>query len=44
MLQYCPSLEGQAVGVWVGGKTIVGGLLGALVGVEVAKKSLGWSA
>jgi len=44
MLQYWGSLNGQALGVWLGGKTIVGGLLGALVGVETAKRLLGWSA
>ncbi|WAH35264.1 prolipoprotein diacylglyceryl transferase [Alicyclobacillus dauci] len=27
---------------WIGGETIVGGLLGGLVGVEVAKKCVGW--
>jgi phosphatidylglycerol:prolipoprotein diacylglycerol transferase len=43
MLQYWRALGGQPLAVWLGGKTIVGGLLGALMGVEIAKKFLGWS-
>jgi phosphatidylglycerol---prolipoprotein diacylglyceryl transferase len=27
---------------WMGGETIVGGLLGGLIGVEIAKKCVGW--
>ena len=42
MLQYWQALHGRPLGVWLGGKTIVGGLLGALAGVEVAKWRLGW--
>jgi phosphatidylglycerol---prolipoprotein diacylglyceryl transferase len=42
MLQYLGALAGAPLQVWFGGKTIVGGLLGAVIGVEVAKKLLGW--
>ena len=42
LLQYWPALQGQPLRVWLGGKTIVGGLLGALAGVEAAKRLLGW--
>jgi phosphatidylglycerol---prolipoprotein diacylglyceryl transferase len=42
MLQYWGALEGQPLAIWLGGKTIVGGLLGALFGVESAKRALGW--
>jgi prolipoprotein diacylglyceryltransferase len=42
VLQYWQALQGQALAVWLGGKTIVGGLLGALVGVETAKVLLDW--
>jgi len=43
VLQYWQSLQGQPLEVWLGGKTIVGGLLGALVGVETAKRMLHWT-
>jgi prolipoprotein diacylglyceryltransferase len=43
MLQYWGALGGQPLAVWLGGKTIVGGLLGALLGVELAKRTLAWS-
>ena len=42
MLQYWPALAHEPVAIWLGGKTIVGGLLGGLVGVEVAKRGLKW--
>ena len=42
VLQYWQALQGQPLSVWLGGKTIVGGMLGAVVGVEVAKGLLGW--
>ncbi len=44
VLQYWPALEQQPLSVWWGGKTIVGGLLGALIGVEIAKLRIGWRA
>jgi prolipoprotein diacylglyceryltransferase len=43
MLQYWPALSDKPVAIWLGGKTIVGGLLGGLVGVEVAKRALKWN-
>ena len=42
MLQYWGALRCASVAVWLGGKTIVGGLMGAVVGVELAKMALGW--
>lgn len=33
----------QSIGYLMGGKTIVGGLLGGLIGVEWAKKIIGWT-
>lgn len=42
LLQYWHALAGQPWTVWLGGKTIVGGLLGAVLGVEIAKRLLGW--
>jgi prolipoprotein diacylglyceryltransferase len=42
VLQYWQALQGQPLGVWLGGKTIVGGMLGAVAGVEAAKALLGW--
>ena len=44
MLQYWGPLTHQPLATWLGGKTIVGGLLGALVGVETAKRALNWTA
>ena len=44
MLQYWGPLTHQPLAIWLGGKTIVGGLLGALVGVETAKRALNWTA
>jgi phosphatidylglycerol---prolipoprotein diacylglyceryl transferase len=44
MLQYTPALLGKALAVWLSGKTIVGGILGAIAGVEIAKQRLGWRA
>jgi phosphatidylglycerol:prolipoprotein diacylglycerol transferase len=40
MLQYWEALQAQPLDVWLGGKTIVGGLLGAIVGVELAKLAM----
>jgi prolipoprotein diacylglyceryltransferase len=42
ILQYWPALAQQSVAIWLGGKTIVGGLLGGLIGVEMAKRGLKW--
>jgi phosphatidylglycerol:prolipoprotein diacylglycerol transferase len=44
MLQYGSALAGQPLAMWLGGKTIVGGLLGAILGVETAKRLLHWKA
>jgi prolipoprotein diacylglyceryltransferase len=44
VLQYWTELAGQPLAAWLGGKTIVGGLLGAILGVEAAKKLLHWPA
>jgi phosphatidylglycerol---prolipoprotein diacylglyceryl transferase len=41
--QYWTALSGQPLASWLGGKTIVGGLLGAVAGVESAKYLLGWN-
>lgn len=42
MWQYGGALRGQPLALWLGGKTIVGGLLGAVMGVETAKRALRW--
>jgi phosphatidylglycerol:prolipoprotein diacylglycerol transferase len=42
MLQYWHALQGSSPAVWLGGKTIVGGLLGGLIGVEAAKRCVDW--
>lgn len=42
VLQYAGALGGQPPAAWLGGKTIVGGLLGGWLGVEAAKRLLGW--
>jgi len=44
VLQYLPALLAQPTVVWWSGKTIAGGLLGGLIGVEVAKRGTGWRA
>ena len=44
VLQYVPDLAGQPAVVWWSGKTIVGGLLGGLIGVEAAKRAARWRA
>ena len=44
VLQYLTALSHQPLGLWLGGKTLVGGLLGAIAGVESAKRLLGWAA
>lgn len=42
-LTFAPALWAARapLGAWLGGKTLVGGLLGAIAGVELAKRSLG---
>jgi phosphatidylglycerol---prolipoprotein diacylglyceryl transferase len=42
VMQYATALAAQPVGVWLAGKTVVGGLLGGWLGVEVAKRAIGW--
>jgi phosphatidylglycerol:prolipoprotein diacylglycerol transferase len=42
VLQYWTALSSQPWQMWLGGKTIVGALLGGLMGVEIAKRALGW--
>ena len=42
MLQYWHALQGGGLAAWLGGKTVVGGLLGGLIGVELAKRVVGW--
>jgi phosphatidylglycerol---prolipoprotein diacylglyceryl transferase len=42
ILQYWKALANQPLALWLGGKTIVGGLLGGLAGVEIAKRALKW--
>jgi len=44
VLQYLPALMVQPAVIWWSGKTIAGGLLGGLIGVEVAKRATGWRA
>ncbi len=44
VFQYWGALFHEPLGIWLGGKTIVGGLLGAVVGVETAKRALNWTA
>jgi prolipoprotein diacylglyceryltransferase len=43
MLQYWHALSAQPLAQWLGGKTLVGGLLGALCGVETVKRSIGYT-
>lgn len=42
VLEYWTALQGQPWTMWLGGKTLVGALLGGLAGVEVAKLAIGW--
>ena len=42
VFQYWSALSDQPWQVWLGGKTIVGALLGGLLGVELAKLASGW--
>jgi prolipoprotein diacylglyceryltransferase len=42
VLQYWIALSDQPWQIWLGGKTIVGALLGGLIGVEIAKLAIGW--
>jgi len=44
VLQYLPALLVQPAVTWWSGKTIAGGLLGGLIGVELAKRATGWRA
>jgi len=41
-LNYWGALQTQPPAVWLGGKTIVGALLGGVGGVELAKAGIGW--
>lgn len=40
--QYHSALQGAAWSAWLGGKTLLGGLLGGVLGVECAKRLVGW--
>lgn len=42
-LDYWSSLQGAPLGAWLAGKTVIGGLLGGVLGVEVAKLNVGWT-
>jgi phosphatidylglycerol:prolipoprotein diacylglycerol transferase len=42
VLEYWTALQAQPWTMWLGGKTLVGALLGGLAGVEVAKLASGW--
>jgi prolipoprotein diacylglyceryltransferase len=42
MLQYWHALLGGGLAAWLGGKSLVGGLLGGLAGVELAKRLVSW--
>jgi prolipoprotein diacylglyceryltransferase len=42
VLQYWQALQSMPAIAWFSGKTIVGGLLGGWLGVEAAKRLLGW--
>jgi phosphatidylglycerol---prolipoprotein diacylglyceryl transferase len=42
MLQYWLVLQSQPAIAWFSGKTVVGGLLGGWLGVEISKKLSGW--
>jgi phosphatidylglycerol:prolipoprotein diacylglycerol transferase len=41
-LQYLTALLQQPWQVWLGGKTLVGALLGGIFGVEAGKRAIGW--
>ncbi len=43
VLDYWTATRAAGGLAWLHGKTIVGGLLGGLVGVELAKRSVGWT-
>jgi phosphatidylglycerol:prolipoprotein diacylglycerol transferase len=43
MLDYLEALKALPTAAWFSGKTIVGALLGGLIGVEIAKKFVGWT-
>jgi prolipoprotein diacylglyceryltransferase len=42
VLQYWQALQSMPAAVWISGKTVVGGFLGGWLGVEIAKKMMGW--
>lgn len=42
-LDYRAALDGAPLIAWLSGKTIVGGLLGGLIGVETVKRAIGWT-
>ena len=42
VMDYWTALQSQPWQMWLGGKTLVGALLGGLVGVELAKLAIGW--
>jgi prolipoprotein diacylglyceryltransferase len=42
VLQYWSALQTRPLLIWLSGKTIVGGLLGGVAGVEAAKSLVGW--
>lgn len=42
-LDYWSSLQGAPLGAWFAGKTVIGGLLGGVLGVELAKLNVGWT-
>jgi phosphatidylglycerol:prolipoprotein diacylglycerol transferase len=44
ILQYWGALAHEPLAIWLGGKAIVGGLLGAVAGVETAKRAVNWAA
>jgi len=37
------ALESQPVGVWLDGKSLLGGFLGGTLAVEIAKRAIGWT-
>lgn len=40
-LTYWQTLQSMPISIWLQGKTIVGGLLGGLIGIEITKKTIG---
>lgn len=44
LAEHLPSLlEAHDLSLWIGGKSLLGGLLGGTIGVELAKRGVGWS-